>query len=284
MTLPTSNHLMGLGLRSPYYLAAERNEIPIDWFEVHSENFFHEGGFLVEKLMRIRQNYPISLHGVGLSLGSVSGPCMKHLMRLKHLIKRIEPIFISEHLSWSTFGGIYIPDLLPIPYNQQSFSIFYDSLNRAQDYLQSEILIENPSSYIEYATSNIPESEFLSDLCRKTGAKILLDVNNVHVSCYNHGWNALEYIDSIDPTLVKEIHLAGHSERKISGNKHIKIDTHDRVISDEVWDLYQYTIFKIGMRPTLIEWDKDMPSINILLQEVKKAKEHIRKILHAQHC
>lgn len=276
----TSNPLIGLGLRPPYYFAAERNEIPIDWFEVHSENFFHAGGFLTHKLLKIREHYPISLHGVGLSLGSAEKPCIQHLKRLKDLINKVDPLFISEHLSWSMINNIYMPDLLPIPYNQESMSIFSENLNITQDYLQREILIENPSSYIEYHASEMSEPEFLCRLCSRTGSKILLDVNNVYVSAYNHGWNSVEYINQINPDLVREIHLAGHSVRNISTDKNIRVDTHDAVVCNQVWELYRYTMSKMGIQPTLIEWDAAFPPIDVLLGEAEKVRSYIPVVEH----
>lgn len=271
----TLNRLIGIGLRHPH-IQQVLEELPsVGWWEVHSENFFHEGGPSLEKLVSIREHYPVSLHGVGLSLGSGCGISQEHLRRLKNLIQSIDPFLVSEHLSWSRIGGTYLPDLLPLPYTKESLEIICNNIIQAQDYLGRELLIENPSSYLEFSSSGMMEVDFLVSLCEKTKAKILLDVNNVFVSCANHGWDMKKYIDSIPSNLVAEIHLAGHSIKSLTEKQALRIDTHDTTVDDAVWALYGYTISKIGLKPTLLEWDANIPALDILISESRKALDFI---------
>jgi uncharacterized protein len=266
-----SHPLIGVGLRHPHYHQVIKERPPIGWFEVHSENFF-QAHVALDLLGEIRKDYPISLHGVGLSLGSADGIQKEHLIRTQSLMNKINPFLISEHLSWSRIGSVHMPDLLPLPYTEESLNIFCRNVEHAQEFLGRELLIENPSSYLEYKISCLSETEFLVTLCQKTGAKILLDVNNIYVSCTNHGWDAHKYIHSIPNNLVKEIHLAGHSRRSIADNHDLLIDTHNQRVCQPVWDLYKYAIQKYGSTPTLLEWDADIPDdINTLIEEASKA-------------
>lgn len=268
---------IGIGLRTPHYHQILAEKPNIDWLEVHSENFFMLGGLALSKLLEIRKYYPISLHGIGLSLGSASGVNKLHLERLKNLIEKIDPFLVSEHLSWNQDNGIYLPDLLPIPYNNESMQIFCDNINVTQNYLQREILIENPSSYIEFSSSSYDEAEFLSEVTRRTGAKILLDINNIFVSCSNHNWDAINYIRSIKKENVHEFHLAGHSIKEINEKAFLRIDTHDNFVCKEVWELYSFACQYIGNCPTLIEWDAEIPELNILLKEAYKILDYCSK-------
>jgi len=271
----TLNPFIGIGLRHPHYQKVLEDRPSIEWFEVHSENFFHNGGPTLNVLFKIREHYPISLHGIGLSLGSASGLDENHLSHLKKLINSVNPFLVSEHLSWNTINQFHLPDLLPIPYNQESFDVFAKNIIKTQDFLNREILIENPSSYLEYHSSDRDEAEFLVKLCQKTGAKILLDINNIFVSCSNHGWDAQKYIDKIPVDLVKEIHLAGHSSQEISPEKTLLIDTHNNSVCTEVWELYGYALQKLGTIPTLLEWDADIPSLDFLMKEASKALNYV---------
>jgi uncharacterized protein (UPF0276 family) len=268
------NDLIGIGLRHPHYLQVLEEQPQVAWWEVHSENFFQAGGHTLEILRSVREHYPLSLHGVGLSLGSAMGVLHGHLLRLKQLIEQIDPFLVSEHLSWSQVAGVYLPDLLPIPYTDESLEIIVRNVNQSQEFLCREILIENPSSYIEFTETSVDEAEFLVNLCQATGAKILLDVNNIFVSSSNHGWNAKNYIDAIPASLVHEIHLAGHSIKKISGEEIVRIDTHDASVCDAVWELYAYAIEKYGPKPTLLEWDAKIPALEVLIQESRKARDY----------
>lgn len=270
----TLNQLIGIGLRHPHYLEVINSLPDIGWFEVHSENFFQSGGPTLSILKTIRKNYPISLHGVGLSLGSADGIDLNHLKKIKNLIHDIDPFLISEHLSWGKINHTFFPDLLPLPYTPESLNILCQNIQQVQDYLQREILIENPSSYLEYNDSVLTEADFLVELCKKSGAKLLLDINNIFVSAHNHQWDAKKYIDTIPVGLVKELHLAGHSHKTISDNKIIKVDTHNNKVCDNVWVLYDYALNKLGTTHTLIEWDTDIPELVVLLSEAEKAKQY----------
>lgn len=266
--------LIGIGLRRPHYKEIIAKKPSIGWVEVHSENFFPQGGNILGIIKSISEIYPISLHGIGLSLGSVSEVCKNHLQSILNLIKLTNPKFVSEHLSWGRINGVYIPDLLPTPYTEEAFEVFKKNILITQDFLNREILIENPSSYFEYKSSNQDEAEFLSELCKATGAKILLDINNIFVSSCNHKWDPKKYIDSIDVNLVKEIHVAGHSIHKLSNEEILRVDTHDNYVCKEVWELYSYAIKRFGNIPTLLEWDSEIPPLTTLIDEAFKAQDY----------
>lgn len=276
----TSNQLVGLGLRPQHYEYVLEKNPDVGWFEVHSENFFFPQSPPRFYLKQIRRNYPISLHGIGLSLGSADLPCKAHLTQLKALIQEVDPFLISEHLSWSRVGATYLPDLLPVPYIEETLNIFCRNVSYAQDYLEREILIENPSSYIEYEDSDFDEAEFLSVLCQNTGAKILLDLNNIFISCQNHEWSTKKYLEKIPKHLVKEIHLAGHSEKILSSGEKIKIDTHDEPICDEVWHLFEAFMLGADLKFTLLEWDSKIPAFEFLMKETEKIKTILGKSIN----
>jgi uncharacterized protein (UPF0276 family) len=264
----------GIGLRFPHYQEILEKKPDIGWLEVHSENFFGEGR-AHQFLLDIRAHYPISLHGVGLSLGSATEPDVLHLQQVKDLMAKVEPFLVSEHLSWSRLGKTYFPDLLPIPYTDESFAVFSDNIQKAQDYLKCTLLIENPSSYITFQDSTWEESDFLVGLAQKTGAKLLLDVNNVFVSSMNHGWDPVQYIQKIPSHFIREIHVAGHSTRQIQDFL-LHIDSHDKPVCSEVWDLYRMAIQHCGIIPTLLEWDDAIPSLTDLLAEAQKIKHYAK--------
>lgn len=272
----TLNPLIGIGLRVPHYQQVLECKPKVGWFEVHSENFLYTDSPAASNLLRIRKNYPISLHGVGLSLGSSHGIESAHLHRLKTLVSLIEPMLVSEHLSWSMVDGHFLPDLLPIPYNHHTMQTFIRNITLTQDFLKRNILIENPSSYLEYSDSSWDEADFLVTLCQITGAQILLDVNNIYVSSVNHGWDAKKYIDTIPTNLVGEIHLAGHSQRQIAEDQILCVDTHDNFVCKEVWDLYAYTVNRLGNIHTLLEWDDKIPDFSILVKEAAKAEQYLQ--------
>lgn len=266
----------GVGLRSQHYRDAVDGRVKTGWLEVHGENYFGQGGAPLSYLEAVRNDYPLSLHGVGMSLGSVDELDSRHLRQLKELITRIEPALVSEHLAWNSFGGRYLNDLAPIPYTDAALTHLAARISRAQDFLGRQILLENPSSYLEYRFSNYSEAEFLNELGKRTGCGILLDVNNVYVSCQNHGWNALAYLRGINAALVAEMHLAGHG-RNDAGERSILIDTHDRPVCEAVWQLYQSALRIIGSRPTLIEWDADLPSWQVLVDQAARADAYMRQ-------
>ena len=223
----------------------------------------------------IRADYPISLHGVGLSLGSTDPLDMEHLAKLKALMARCQPGLVSEHLSWSSVAGRYMNDLLPLPYTEEALSHIALRITQTQDYLGHQILIENLSSYLRYSHSTIPEWEFLVSVAEKTDCGILLDVNNIHVSAVNHDFDPYHYIQSIPSTAIHELHLAGFQD---AGD--CLIDTHGTPVSDAVWQLYRYTLRCHGVKPTLIEWDSDIPELPVLLNEAAKAQSCMEAARH----
>lgn len=242
--------------------------------EIHSENFFAPGGPRIAQLESVRHHYPISCHGVGLSLGSANGVDPDHLATLKDLVHRIEPILVSEHLSFSVVDGIYVNDLLPLPYTEEALDAVTQNVNQTQDYLGRQILMENPSSYLTFVESTLSEWDFLTELTRRTGCGLLLDVNNIFVSAQNNGLDAEAYIHGIPADSVHEMHLAGHTVDGF-GKDQLLIDTHGDVVAGSVWDLYEKTLDVIGPRPTLIEWDTDIPKLGTLLAEAEKAQQHL---------
>jgi len=268
--------LAGIGLRTPHQDLIARERPPVGWLEVHSENYFADGGMQIERLMSVRSAYPLSLHGVGMSLGSTDPLDRQHLQRLKRLAGWSEPAFISEHLSWSSVHGTHLNDLLPLPYTQEALLHMIDRVGQLQNHLGRQILIENPSSYLQFEHSEIPEWEFLAALATESGCGLLVDVNNVYVSACNHGFDANSYISMLPAGSVQELHLAGHS-RKRCGDREILIDTHSAPVCDEVWALYEFALQLFGPVPTLIEWDLEIPPLDVLLAEADKADRRLEQ-------
>ncbi|MBL0317863.1 MAG: DUF692 domain-containing protein [Alphaproteobacteria bacterium] len=266
--LPVSS---GIGLRGIHVSEVLQSRPNIPWLEVHSENFFIEGGPLLANLEAIAQHYPLSFHGVGLSLGSASGLDLNHLATLKKLVCHFSPALVSEHISWSRVGETVMNDLLPIPYTEESLAIVCDHVNQVQDCLRRTLLVENPSSYIAYNHSTLLEWEFMAEVSQKTGCGILLDVNNIYVSSQNHGFDALTYIHYLNPAMIHEIHLAGHHVELVEGYP-LHIDTHSTHVCNDVWELYAQTLKHTGPKPTLIEWDSEIPSLSVLMDEAAKAQ------------
>jgi len=256
----------GIGLRAPHvgYVKAQRP--PVAWFEVHSENYFAEGGPAIASLERIRADYPLSLHGVGLSLGSTDPLSRAHLAKLASLIARVEPALVSEHLSWSGVGGRHFNDLLPLPCTDEAVAHVCSRVAEVQDILGRVIAVENVSSYVGFADSDIAEWEFVAAVVARTGCKLLLDVNNVYVNAVNHGFDAQTYLAAMPDDAVAEIHLAGFDARGPC-----LIDTHGARVAPEVWALYRSAIERFGARPTLIEWDVDIPEFSVLETEALAA-------------
>jgi len=257
----------GIGLRHAHYSHFLNEKQPVAWLEVHAENFLNFETPAYHMLERIRQNYPISLHAVNLSLGSSDGIDEDHLKQIKSLIDRINPFLVSDHLSWGRIDGYYFNDLLPVPYTQETFNILATTISQVQDILKRPLLIENPSSYFQYQLSEMEEADFLAQLVKRTGSSILLDINNVYVSCQNHGWDQEAYLKAIPKSKVKEIHLAGHTRQ---GS--LRIDDHASRVCGDVWNLYQKVISLWGPIPTLIEWDTNVPELEVLLGEAAKAQ------------
>ena len=261
----------GIGLRGHYHTDFIDERQPIAWLEAHSENYFAETSIAMDALERIRGGYPISLHGVGLSIGSTDPLDLGHLARLRALVDRVEPALVSEHLSWGAVGGRHLNDLLPLPYTDEALTHMVRRVQEVQGALKRRILIENVSSYCEFVASAIPEHEFLVAVSEQSGCDLLLDINNVHVNSVNHGFDPVAYIDAIPPERVAEIHLAGHTGRSCGG-RDILVDTHNTPICDPVWSLFRYAVQRFGRRPTLIEWDSDFPPLATLLGEAAKAE------------
>ena len=256
----------GVGLRARHYREILEQRPRIGWLEVHSENFFGEGGQPLFFLEKIRPHYPLSLHGVGLFLGSTDPLNLDHLDRLKSLIERFEPDFVSEHLCWGSVDGRFLNDLLPLPYTEEALQHFCGQVGRAQEFLGRKLLIENVCNYLKYRHSTISEWDFLAEVSRRTGCGILLDVNNIYVNAVNHNFEAESVFPSIPQDAVQEIHLAGFDD-----NGECLIDTHGKPVWNEVWDLYRQAVKWFGNVPTLIEWDTDVPELPILLAEAEKA-------------
>ena len=259
----------GIGLRAEHVVKVIATRPDIAWVEVHAENYMG-GGKAVRDLEKVRNDYAVSLHGVGLSLGGAARPESRHLQRLRDLVGRIEPCRISEHLAWSSFGGVYFNDLLPLPYTRETLDIVARNVAITQDFLQRRILIENPSAYLTYAGSAIPEPEFLALLARRTGCGLLCDVNNIHVSAANTGGNAYGWLDALPPQAVREIHLAGHAVNEADGET-ILIDDHGSAVDEAVWALYEHAAQRFPRAPALIEWDSNLPPLGVLLAEAAKA-------------
>jgi len=263
----------GIGLKAQHYQEILDTQPDIGWLEVHSENYMCAGGPTQTWLSAMRERFPISLHGVGLSLGSAGPLDSSHLKRLVDLERRVEPGQVSEHLSWSIADGVYLNDLIALPYTEEALEVFSTHVLQMQDALKRRVLIENPSSYLRYEHSVIAEPEFLLGVVNKSDCAILLDVNNVFVSAMNHGFDATAYLDQIPADLIGEIHLGGHSQVKIEGRV-LRIDDHGSKVCDEVWALYERVIDRCGPKPTLIEWDSNVPELSVLLDEAAKA-DHI---------
>jgi len=274
---------VGLGLKHQHFQEFIENKPDVPWLEIHTENFFSSDSISAKYLARISQEYPISAHCVGMSLGSAAIDCPVrelHLQKIRKTIGWLQPSLLSDHLSWSTSGGgHYLPDLLPIPYTEESFTLVASNIKHAQDVLQRQILIENPSSYLTYVDSPISEWQFLAALTEETGCGLLLDVNNIYVSAHNHGFDALEYLNNIPVTAVQEIHLAGFSIDKVEGIE-IYMDTHGHKVHHAVWLLYEHAIKRFGALPTLIEWDTNVPELAVLLAEKSKAEAIINKVVN----
>jgi uncharacterized protein len=267
----------GIGLRAPHLAEIMSHPTAAGWYEVHAENYMGHGPAL-RALERLRQMCPISLHGVGLSLGSAEGIDEDHLDRLARLVERLEPMRVSEHLSWSVADGIYFNDLLPLPYTEEALDLVAANVERAQARLGRSILIENPSSYLRYRHSTIAEPEFLAELVRRTGCGLLCDVNNIHVSGRNLGFDASAYLAALPAAAVAEVHLAGHHVNPVGGRE-ILIDDHGSAVAETVWALYAEALDWFGPQPTLIEWDCRLPALSVLLGEAAKADALARHVL-----
>jgi uncharacterized protein (UPF0276 family) len=258
---------IGIGLRAAHYPEFLRGAPAVDWLEVHSENYFGDGGYDLHVLEHVRKDYPLSLHGVGLSLGSSDCLRTEHLARLKRLVDRIQPGLVSEHLSWGAFGARHFNDLLPMPFTQETLRLMTARVTQTQETLQRRILVENVSSYLAYRASEMSEGEFLAELARHSGCGILLDVNNLFVNARNHGFDASEALAAFPAQHVGEIHLAGHRAMD-----DLLIDDHGSQVAPAVWTLYAHACRRFGPVPALIEWDSGIPPLDVLVGEARTAK------------
>jgi len=256
----------GIGLRQPHYREVFERLPELAFLEVHSENFFLEGGASMHALERARAAYPISLHGVGLSLGSADGLADEHLARLKRLVDRIEPALVSEHLCWGAVGGVHFNDLLPLPHTTAALALLCDRVDQVQNTLGRRLLVENLSAYVAFRDSEMTETAFLAELARRTGCGLLLDINNLYVNAVNFGFDAAARLGDLDGADIGQIHLAGHT-----AVDDCLIDTHGAVVSDAVWSLYEQACRRFGPRPTLVEWDTDLPALDVLLAQAERA-------------
>jgi len=267
----------GIGLRQPHYREVFERLPPLGFLEVHSENFFLEGGASMHALERARAAYPISLHGVGLSLGSADALAGEHLAKLKRLVDRVEPALVSEHLCWGGVGGVHFNDLLPLPYTQEALALLADRVDHVQATLKRRILVENLSAYVECRHSEMTETAFLAELARRTGCGLLLDVNNLYVNAINFGFDPVARLAELDAASIVQMHLAGHT---VAGD--CLIDTHGSLVCDPVWSLYEQACRRFGPKPTLIEWDTDLPALDVLLSQAAQADAIARReVVHA---
>ena len=265
----------GIGLRTPHHRRVIEDRHAAAWLEVHPENYMTAGA-PAQELDTIRRDHALSLHAVGLSLGSADGVRDDHLARLSELITRYAPGLVSDHLSWSSIEGVHLPDLLPLPYTEEALAVVTRNLDHAQTALKRTLLVENPSTYFQVSLSSMSEPEFLGELVHRSGCGILLDLNNIYVSARNHGADPQArlqaYLRAIPADAIEEIHLAGHSIERLDNGRDLRIDDHGSQVSAGVWWLYQTTIATIGARPTLIEWDTDLPALEVLQAEAEKAQ------------
>lgn len=269
----------GVGLRAPHLKRVLEEAPDVAWFEVHSENYFVSGGPALATLEAVRQRYPLSLHGVGMSLGGADALDREHLRRLKQLVDRFEPGVVSEHLCWSAVGGRWLNDLLPLPYTREALDRVCAHVDEVQTALGRTILVENVSSYLRFLPEEMPEWTFVAEVARRTGCGLILDVNNVHVSASNHGYSPWDFLAGVPLGTVKEIHLAGYEE--VDG---LLIDTHSRPVSPAVWSLYADALARFGAVPTLIEWDQDIPELEVLLAQARTAQQHLDRLEARRHA
>lgn len=256
----------------------------VDFFEIHAENYMGAGGPPHHLLRKIRESYPLSIHGVGLSIGGAGPLDREHLRRLSGLVLAYRPALFSEHLAWSSHDGVFLNDLLPLPYNEGTLAHVCTHIDEVQDALGMRMLLENPSTYIAFAASTMSEIEFLRAIVKRTGCGLLLDVNNVYVSSVNHGFDAAAYIDAFPIEQVGEFHLAGFAEDRDSDGARLLIDAHGCPVSEMVWRLYRRALGRARSAPTLIEWDNDVPEFSVVAEEVARARNVIASLESAMHA
>lgn len=266
----------GVGLKPAYYQRILEDRPEVGFFEVHAENYMGEGGPPHRYLSEIRARYELSLHGVGLSIGADRPLDREHLRRLASLVHRYQPALVSEHLAWSSHGAAFLNDLLPVPYTAETLGLVCEHIGEVQEALGRQLLLENPSTYVAFAESDWSETDFIAEVVRRSGCALLLDVNNVHVSSTNQGWDPRRYLDAFPLTAVREIHLAGHATDADAAGRTLLIDSHDREVCDTVWGLYARVIADLGPIPTLIEWDQRLPAWETLHGQALRAEALMR--------
>lgn len=262
----------GASLKPEHLREIHADAAPVGFFEVHAENYMGAGGPPHAALSAVRQRWPVSLHGVCMSLGGAGPLDKEHLRRFKALVERYQPALVSEHLAWSTHDTTYYNDLLPLPYTAATLDHVAAHIDEMQEAIGRPILLENPSTYLLFKDSTLSETDFLRELTRRTGCALLLDINNVFVSATNHGYSAIEYLGDFPLELVREIHLAGHAEQQDDDGAPLLIDSHDGPVADAVWKLYEIVISQCGPIPTLVEWDSDIPEWPVLKAEAIAAQ------------
>ncbi|HCY64410.1 MAG TPA: hypothetical protein DHV59_16605 [Oxalobacteraceae bacterium] len=266
----------GVGLKPEHFRQIVDTWPDIGFFEIHAENYLVDGGPFHHYLTRIRERYPLSIHGVGLSIGGESALDAAHLDRLAQLLERYAPQSFSEHLAWSSHGGVFLNDLLPLPYNPQTLQRVCDHIDQVQERLSRRLLLENPATYVEFAASTMAECEFISEALRRTGCGLLLDVNNVYVSSVNHHRNPYDEVRALTCQAVGEIHLAGFAQEQDGAGDTLLIDSHGAAIAHQVWQLYEYALDRCGPVATLIERDNDIPPFDVLCEEARQAERLLR--------
>lgn len=262
---------VGVGLKPEHFKEVLQSRPALSFFEVHAENYMVDGGPYHHYLNLIREHYPLSLHGVGMSIGSPEALDEAHLDRLAALVRRYEPALFSEHLAWSSHGGTFLNDLLPLPYTGETLARVCEHIDQVQERLRCRMLLENPATYVEFSSTTIPEPQFLSEVVRRTGCGLLLDVSNVHVSCVNHARDALAYIDALPLHAVGEVHLAGFAVDTDGAGAPLLVDSHGSPVDEKVWSLYEALVRRIGPAPTLLERDSDIPALQVLVAEALRA-------------
>lgn len=268
----------GVGYKPQHFSEIMQDPGPVEWLEVHAENYMGDGGRPLAQLRALSERFAISVHGVGLSIGGADPLDPDHLARLKHLVSWLKPASFSEHLAWSTHGAEFLNDLLPLPYTNATLTCVADHIDQVQEVLGRQMLLENPSSYLAFAESTWSETDFLAELSRRTGCGLLLDVNNVFVSATNLGYSPQGYIDAYPLDKVGEIHLGGHDEDTDDHGAPLLIDSHGAEIADPVWALLDYTLDRSGPKPTLVEWDTDVPDWPVLADEAVRAQQALSRI------
>ena len=274
----------GAGFKPEHLADILLDKQKVGFFEVHAENYMGKGGAPHAALEQLRSDYPLFVHGVGLSIGGEQALSKDHLARLKTVVRRYEPHFVSEHLAWSTHDNTYYNDLLPLPYTREVMQRVISHINQVQDALARDILLENPSTYIAFNSSSMSETDFIREISRQTGCGLLLDVNNVFVSATNHNYSTERYLAEFPLDRVREIHVAGHATESDDDGQPLLIDAHDRKVSDNVWALYEQVISGRGPLPTLIEWDNDVPEWSVLKSEARLADEILAKYATKAHA